>query len=204
MLRLTLPFCLVSYGPFWIAATLVFISASTGNLASYFSYMRLLSTDPAATWTYDIQKVSLSAILFYGYITFLPLVWYASLRYWGAPTSPTALVALYGYSLAIFLPISIVCIVPLDIFRWPVVLAGGLVGSLFLMLNLRRLMESFEDRKRKSIVLGLAGAAQFGLAVALKLYFFAYSSPAPAGSSAGAPPAAAILLPPPPSGNSTR
>ena len=69
--------------------------------------------------------------------------------------------------------------------------------------GVRRLMESFEDRKRKSIVLGLAGSAQFGLAVALKLYFFAYSSPAPAGPSAGAPPAAAIL-PPPPSGNSTR
>jgi hypothetical protein len=62
------------YGPFWIAATLVFIAAATGNLASYLSYVNLLRTTPDATWTYDIAKVTLSAVLFYGYITILPLL----------------------------------------------------------------------------------------------------------------------------------
>ena len=66
------------------------------------------------------------------------------------------------------------CVVPLDAVRWPIVLAGGLIASLGLVLNLRRLMSSFDDAKRKSIVLGLAGASQFGLAVAVKMYVFAY------------------------------
>jgi len=63
---LTQPTC--SYGPFWIAATLVFLSSATGNLASYYAYRG------TGAWTYDIQKVTLSALLFYGYITVVPLV----------------------------------------------------------------------------------------------------------------------------------
>lgn len=61
------------YGPFWIAATLVFIAAAAGNLSSYLAYLRLAGTTPDAVWAYDIKKVSLSAVLFYGYISFLPL-----------------------------------------------------------------------------------------------------------------------------------
>ena len=60
-------------GPFWIAATLVFIAAAAGNLSSYLAYVKLASTTPDAVWSYDIKKVSLSAVLFYGYISFLPL-----------------------------------------------------------------------------------------------------------------------------------
>jgi hypothetical protein len=35
-------------------------------------------------------------------------------------------------------------------------------------------MEQVEDAKRKSIVLLIAGASQFGLAVGVKMYVFAY------------------------------
>lgn len=51
----------------------MFIAAAAGNLSSYLAYLRLTSTTPDAVWTYDIKKVSLSAVLFYGYISFLPL-----------------------------------------------------------------------------------------------------------------------------------
>ena len=64
--------------------------------------------------------------------------------------------------------------VPLEAFRWPIVFVGGAIASLCLVLNLRRLMESFEDARRKTIMLALAGASQFGLAVGLKMYVFAY------------------------------
>ena len=62
------------YGPFWVAATLVFLAAASGNLSTYFSYLRQLRTNPAATFSYDITKVSLSAALFFGYITIIPLM----------------------------------------------------------------------------------------------------------------------------------
>lgn len=68
----------------------------------------------------------------------------------------------------------VLCVIPLDVVRWPIVFAGGAIASLCLVLNLRRLMDNFEDAKRKSIVLGLAGLSQFGLAVAVKMYVFQY------------------------------
>ena len=74
------------YGPFWIAATLVFIAAAAGNLSAYLAYIRLAGTTPDAVWAYDIKKVSLSAVLFYGYISFLPL----AVRCWAARRSPGA------------------------------------------------------------------------------------------------------------------
>ena len=87
---------------------------------------------------------------------------------------------------------------PLDAVRWPVVLTGGACGALFIMLNLRRLMDAFTDRKRKSIVLGMAGAGQLGLAIGLKLYFFAYSaSPAPVPAPVTAPSPPPMLAPTP-------
>ena len=51
----------------------MFIAAAAGNLSSYLTYVKLASTTPDAVWSYDIKKVSLSAVLFYGYISFLPL-----------------------------------------------------------------------------------------------------------------------------------
>ena len=53
-------------------------------------------------------------------------------------------------------------------------LAGGGIASMCLVLNLRRLMEHLEDAKRKSTMLLIAGASQFGLAVGVKMYVFAY------------------------------
>jgi hypothetical protein len=105
-------------------------------------------------------------------------------------------VSLYGYSLATFLPISVACVVPLDAVRWPIVLVGGAFGALFLMLNLRRLMDTFADRKRKSIVLGMAGAGQMGLAVALKLYFFQFATVVAQAPLASPPMVSPPLMPP--------
>lgn len=47
------------YGPFWIATTLIFVSAVTGNYASYLSYRRNHSGEAAGqqVWYYDINKV---------------------------------------------------------------------------------------------------------------------------------------------------
>ena len=50
------------YGPFWIATTLVFVTAVTGNYASYVSYHHKHATSEggeAQAWYYDIDKVLL-------------------------------------------------------------------------------------------------------------------------------------------------
>ena len=81
---------------------------------------------------------------------------------------------MYGYSLSVFLPISLLCTIPLQFVRWIIVLTGGLIACAFITLNLRRMLEPFQDHKRKAILLMLAGGAEFGLAVALSLLIFSY------------------------------
>ena len=48
------------YGPFWIATTLVFVTAVTGNYASYVSHNRHQTKTGSETqaWYYDIDKAS--------------------------------------------------------------------------------------------------------------------------------------------------
>lgn len=55
-----MPLWLRRYGPFWVATTLIFVSAVTGNYAGYISYRHnhSASTSPMDTWYYDINKVS--------------------------------------------------------------------------------------------------------------------------------------------------
>lgn len=54
---------LCRYGPFWIATTLVFLSAVAGNYASYVSYRRTHAREPIGSdipaWYYDIDKARL-------------------------------------------------------------------------------------------------------------------------------------------------
>lgn len=97
-----------SYGPFWICATLVFVSAATGNAVQYMSYQQTAaSAANAPVFNYDMAKVSVSAGVFFSYVGLYPLMLWFLLRSWGAPTDLLLMVALYGYSLFIFIPISV-------------------------------------------------------------------------------------------------
>lgn len=51
------------YGPFWVSTTLVFVSAVTGNYASYLAWKRDHAGDEASTgWYGDINKVRASLV----------------------------------------------------------------------------------------------------------------------------------------------
>lgn len=93
------------YGPFWICSTLTFLSAALGNLASYLSFALYSPAD--ATWHYNIRAVSWAAGIFYGYCFVIPLLLFFLLRYISASSGLIQLWCLYGYSLAIFIPISV-------------------------------------------------------------------------------------------------
>ena len=55
------------YGPFWVATTLIFVSAATGNYASYIEYNRHhpAGSEDVKGWYYDAKKVWLTDILQY-------------------------------------------------------------------------------------------------------------------------------------------
>lgn len=87
------------YGPFWICTTLIFVAAAIGTFVTYLA-QKLHHKE----WEYDINLVTWSAGLFYGYATVVPLGLYVILKYFSAPAGLVQLFCLYGYSLFVFIP----------------------------------------------------------------------------------------------------
>ncbi|KAA8536877.1 hypothetical protein F0562_029355 [Nyssa sinensis] len=153
------------YGPFWICTTLIFVAASIGTFVTYVAH-KLQKKE----WNYDINLVTWSAGLFYGYVTIVPLCLYIILKYFSAPSGLVQLFCLYGYSLFIFIPALCLSVVPLEIFRWAVAGVAGFMSATFVALNLRNHIKSAGERWFL-IVAGIF-LLQVALAIALKLYLF--------------------------------
>uniref|UniRef100_A0A2P2IW84 Protein YIP n=1 Tax=Rhizophora mucronata TaxID=61149 RepID=A0A2P2IW84_RHIMU len=153
------------YGPFWICTTLIFVAASIGTFVTYIAH-KLQKKE----WDYDINLVTWSAGLFYGYVTVVPLVLYVILKYFSAPSGLAQLFCLYGYSLFVFIPALCLSIVPLEIFRWVIAGVAGFMSASFVALNLRAHIMSAGERWFL-IVAGIF-LLQLALSVVLKLYLF--------------------------------
>ena len=155
------------YGPFWVTTTLIFVTAVAGNFADY------LQAPNDVRWANDIDKVSYSAILFYGYATVVPTVLHWVLRTRGAVVPLLSLICLYGYSLSLYIPTAVLCMVPNPGWRWFVVMLAGLFTSSFVVLNLRLPLETAFPGKG-ALASGALGLVNFSIAIGLKLYFFKY------------------------------
>ncbi|MQM04472.1 hypothetical protein Taro_037269 [Colocasia esculenta] len=153
------------YGPFWICTTLIFVAAAIGTFVTYLAH-KLQKKE----WDYDINLVTWSAGLFYGYVTIVPIGLYVILKYFSAPSGLVQLLCLYGYSLFVFIPASCLSIVPVEIFRWVVAGVAGFMSATFVALNLRTHIQSAGERWLL-IVAGIF-LLQVALAIVLKLYLF--------------------------------
>ena len=63
------------YGPFWVATTLVFVIAATGNYANYVSYKKKHSgtSSTVQVWYSNVDKVE--------YLVCMPGTWFVSCIY---------------------------------------------------------------------------------------------------------------------------
>lgn len=155
------------YGPFWVTTTLIFAMGMTGNLATYMS-------SEEGTWVYDFTKLTFAATMMYNYVTLFPLMIWAFLKFWvKADIKLLEIICLFGYSVFIFIPVSIVCIIPNEIVRWISIMAGVALTTMVLLANLFPFIKSLQ-RKTAYIVLGVVVAAQILLAVLFKFYLFNY------------------------------
>ncbi len=92
------------YGPFWIASTLVFILAATGNVARFLTSW---TNDKTNEWSYNLDKLSVAAGTLYGYLGVVPLLLFFVFKWQGIKLRWLHLVCIYGYSLFIYIPISV-------------------------------------------------------------------------------------------------
>ncbi|XP_051135667.1 uncharacterized protein LOC127254552 [Andrographis paniculata] len=153
------------YGPFWICTTLIFVAASIGTFVTYIAH-KLQKKE----WDYDINLLTWSAGLFYGYVTAVPLVLYIILKYFSAPSGLAQLLCLYGYSLFVFIPALCLSIVPQEIFRWVIAAVAGFMSASFVALNLRNHIKSAGESWFLIVV--AIFLLQLALALVLKFYLF--------------------------------
>lgn len=175
------------YGPFWIATTLIFVVAVAGNFASFIHFLPD-STKPV--WRYDMQKLTTAASMFYGAITVLPLLTWLLIQRGVAshvnsmgisaggqhPSSISFVLcmSLYGYSLTSYVPVSLLCIVPSELFRWLIIFLAVGFGMCFLYMNLKAYLPADALKPYGYITLGLLCISHVGLGFAQKIYFFEY------------------------------
>lgn len=163
------------YGPFWISTTLVFVIGVSGNLAKWLSFT---PTETSPHWTYDFTKLSGASTAVYVYAAGAPVAVWAGMRYIQAHKRLVDVSCLYGYSLATFVPISLLCVLPSPLLRWAVIFLGAAASAAFLLSNVyAHLQDCFpyadSDSMRSGyLLLGSMGAMHAVFALILKVCFF--------------------------------
>ncbi|KAK3722000.1 hypothetical protein LTR37_002816 [Vermiconidia calcicola] len=165
------------YGPFWIATTVVVILFMTGTISQY------LAETGKKHFAYDFRLLSGAAGLVYGYTVFIPLGLWGVLKWFGSESANLMECwALYGYGNLIWIPVALVSWSPLTALNFAFVGVGFALSATFLFRNLYPVI-SATDAKTSRILLIVVLALHAGLAIAIKILFFAHGSPASNGKA---------------------
>jgi len=169
------------YGPFWICVTLVFSIAISGNLADYLQTS--LDEDATNSWHYDFHKVSLAATAVFSYAALLPSCLYGFLWWCGAGAGAVSLsflelICLYGYSLAIYIPVSLLWLIQNPWWQWLCVLAGAGLSGAVLFIPIWPAVRHNAARSAALVMVVILGL-HLVLACGFMLYFFQVAAVSP-------------------------
>ncbi|RZF46548.1 hypothetical protein LSTR_LSTR013078 [Laodelphax striatellus] len=161
------------YGPFWVCVTLVFTIAISGNIADY---MRTVD-QPIYNhhWKYDFHMVSASASIIFTYTCFLPVILWGVIKWQGDVESPLGLLELlcvYGYSMTIFIPMSVLWLIQIGWLQWLLVFVGSLMSGCVLITSV---WPTF--KQRGMIFILVIQVLHSLLAMGFMLHFFHVSNP---------------------------
>ncbi|CAF3965120.1 unnamed protein product [Rotaria magnacalcarata] len=128
------------YGPFWVCATFIITVAISGNIVAYFQL-------PDTDFQIDFSKITLSAILICLYWWSMPTVVYFFFRYYIKRNEYTflELLCIYGYSLTIFIPVSILWMIPIVWLQWLLTIIASVISGSVLIVTFWPSVDS--DRK---------------------------------------------------------
>jgi hypothetical protein len=162
------------WGPFWVPTTLIFFCFFTSSLAA--ALAAYLSQKP---YVYDYSLLSSAMSMVYSYIGIGSLAVWGAAKYLGSPVSWLEIVSVLGYGQSIWIPVSILTVLPQELLRWIFVFAGFAVSGYFVSSNLYVILNRNENVQAKMIVLAALGAHGI-FALCLKIFFFSYSVEWPA------------------------
>jgi hypothetical protein len=165
------------YGPFWVTMTLIFTIAISGNLANYLQHTKDFH------WHYNFHLVSVASTCIIMYVCMMPAIIWGVLKWSvnledesnvdleGGPYIPSllSLVCLYGYSLAVYIPVSVLWTIQFSPLQWLLVMTGAFLSGSVLIHNLMPCLKL--SKYSFFLTIGI-GAAHFLLAAGFMLYFF--------------------------------
>jgi len=159
------------WGPFWICTTLVVSVAVTGNLASYIQ--TAYSGDKNFTWHYDFGKVSAAATAVFSYAWLVPAAIYGFLWWTSQLASLTflELICLYGYSLVVYIPVSVLWLIQYSAVQWLLAIVGAGLSGAVIVLTLLPVLRA-NAAKSCAGILAVVVLLHLLLACGFMLYFF--------------------------------
>ena len=171
------------YGPVWLSTTLWMGIGIVGNLLSKIAHSRaqdlLLAADPnAATteWNYDFTIASIAAATVYAYVGLMSLAVWGIMKWKDLPVTLVHCAALFGYSMFPFLLSCILCAIPTTAIQWLACVLALVWSLAYILLNCWSVWKNTLEKRWFLGVLLFVSAMHFGLAIALKLYFFSFDS----------------------------
>ncbi|ORX87098.1 Yip1-domain-containing protein [Basidiobolus meristosporus CBS 931.73] len=157
------------YGPFWIPTTVIFAIFVTSSLSE--SIVAYISDQPHM---YDFNLLWFSAVTVYVYVTVVPAIFWILTKWLGCQPSLLEILNVYGYALSIWIPISVVCIIPNEVVRWSLVGAGFGTSGFFMCRSMYKVISRSERFFPKLLILFIL-AAHAALAFVFKFKFYSYT-----------------------------
>ena len=119
--------------------------------------------------------LSLAASSIYSYVFLGSLAVWGACKYYQIPISLIELISLYGYAMFVFIPISVVCVIPLDALKWALSVVAFLTSGLFIVMSLWPTVQG-ANKAIAFILCGVILACHFGITLLFKFMFFSYKN----------------------------
>ena len=164
-----------AYGPFWLAATFVFVLAASSHLFKWFNG----SYDD---FDYKVHHLINAALIVYGFTFGVPLILSLAFTCLSVEMGFVELFSLYGYALVPYIPATLLCFIPIHALIWTLLITGTLVSAIFVLRNVigpimsaeihRRGMNAAETTAVAAPLLGTVVGAHFIFLLIIKLGFY--------------------------------
>ncbi|CAF1149018.1 unnamed protein product [Adineta steineri] len=154
------------YGPFWVCITFIVTVAIGGNILTYFR-------TPDSEFQIDFSKITLSAILICFYWWLMPTCIYFFFR-WHLQRIEyifIELLCIYGYSLTIFIPVSILWMIPITWLQWLLTILSSLISGSVLIVAFWPTINA-DPKRFNAISMLIILFAHLVMAISIMLVFF--------------------------------
>jgi len=159
------------YGPFWVSTTLILALFLSSSLAA--SISKYLSA-PGTEYDYNFGLLGLAATIVYAYSFGVPLAFWLTLRYFGVGEwGIVDALGVWGYGLFVWIPVSMLCVIPESITRWVLVAVAFGLSGYYLAANVYPILSS-ADAKATRLLIIIVAVLHASLALTFKVLFFSY------------------------------